>query len=94
MLKILLAAASAVALSGCASTAAVFFHRPVVEDSVGQTLHTVSLSADRRSVIVMTTGPNKGKFCAEPPPDSAVALSTQLELMLKAERPGLRSTEA
>lgn len=67
-------------LAGCSTTAGVFFNRPVVEDSVGKTLHTVSLSADRRTVVVKTTDPGRGKFCAEPPPDSATSLASQFDV--------------
>lgn len=84
MIKLAGAAATIAFLSGCASTVGAFFHRPVVEDSVGDVLSTMSLSADRRTVVVITDGTNKGKFCAEPPPDSATALKTELEASLEA----------
>lgn len=72
-------------LSGCASTAGTFFNRPVVEDQVGEVMHTVSLSADRRTVIVVRPGVGVPKFCAEPPPDTATALKTDLDAMVKAK---------
>jgi len=66
-------------LSGCASTVGAFFNRPVVEDDVGGTLRTISLSADRRTVIVAPPGKPELRFCAEPPPDTATALKTDLD---------------
>jgi hypothetical protein len=72
-------------LSGCASTAGTFFNRPVVEDSIKDALSTVSLSADRRTVVVITEGEKRGKFCAEPPPDTATGLKTEVEASLRAK---------
>lgn len=72
-------------LVGCASTTGTFFNRPVVEDRVGDTLHTVSLSSDRRTVIVARAGQANPMFCAEPPPDTATALKTDLDSTLKAK---------
>ena len=71
-------------LTGCASTTGTFFNRPVVEDQVGDTLHTVSLSADRRTVIVAREKTDKPMFCAEPPPDTATSIKTDLDASLKA----------
>ena len=86
MLRIVpLAIVVTLALSGCASTTGTFFNRPVVEDRVGETLHTVSLSADRRTVIVARPGFDTPKFCAEPPPDTATAFKTDLDATLKAK---------
>ena len=84
-MRYLLCTMSLAALSGCASTAGVFFNRPVVEDSVGETLRTVSLASDRRTVIVKTIEPGRGRFCAEPPPDSATSLASQLDLRVNAK---------
>ncbi len=75
----------AVGLTGCASTTGTFFNRPVVEDQVGEVMHTVSLSADRRTVIVARQGVTKPMFCAEPPPDTATALKTDLDATVKAQ---------
>jgi hypothetical protein len=72
-------------LAGCASTTGTFFNRPVVEDQVGDVLHTVSLSADRRTVIVVRQGVQTPKFCAEPPPDTATSLKSDLDATLKAK---------
>lgn len=71
--------------TGCASTTAAFFNRPVVEDSVKGVISTVSLAADRRTVVVVTEGPNGSRFCAEPPPDTATGLTTELEAKLEAK---------
>lgn len=67
------------ALTGCASTTGTFFNRPVVEDQVGDTIRTVSLSADRRTVIVAEPGHPNPRFCAEPPPDTATGIKTDLD---------------
>lgn len=85
------AAAAAVlgALTGCASWTQPFFYRPVVEDNVKDLVSTVSLAADRRSVMVLTAGPNKGLFCAEPPPDSATSLAAQADLGVSAKKEGV-----
>jgi hypothetical protein len=58
-------------LAGCAATAGTFFNRPVVEDDIGEVVRTVSLSADRRTVIVAAPAYPQPRFCAEPPPDTA-----------------------
>jgi hypothetical protein len=69
--------------AGCASTAGTFFNRPVVEDNVAGVVHTVSLSADRRTVIVVRSDVQSPRFCAEPPPDTATGLKTDLDSTLK-----------
>lgn len=75
-----------VLLSGCASTLGTFFNRPVVEDGVNKAVSTISLSADRRTVIVVTEpGENRAKFCAEPPPDAATGLRSQLEAAIQGK---------
>ena len=71
-------------MSGCASTLGSFFNRPVVEDNAKGAVSTLSLSADRRTVVVVTDGDNRGKFCAEPPPDTALSLSTGLKAEIEA----------
>lgn len=85
MIRVLCCVAPLVLLAGCASTVSAFFHRPVVEDSIKDVASTVSLAADRRTVIVSTQGKGIGKFCAEPPPDTATGLKTELEASLKAK---------
>lgn len=77
------------ALTGCASWTQPFFYRPVVEDNIKELVSTVSLSADRRTVLVLTAGPNKGLFCAEPPPDSATSLAAQADLGVSAKKEGV-----
>lgn len=71
--------------TGCASTVGAFFNRPVVEDSVKDAISTVSLAADRRTVVVVTEGTNRTKFYAEPPPDTATGLKTELDASLEAK---------
>lgn len=78
-------------LSGCASTLDTFYNRPVVEDNVEKAISTVSLSADRRTVVVVTEGANRTKFCAEPPPDSARNITTELKASMDAEAKSQRA---
>ena len=85
MFRIALILCAAVMATGCASTVGAFFNRPVVEDSVSGAISTVSLAADRRTVVVVTEGPNRTKFCAEPPPDTATGLKTELDASLEAK---------
>ena len=72
-------------LQGCASSLGTFYNRPVVEDEIPGFLSTFSLSADRRTVIIPTSGKNAGKFCAEPPPDSATQLKSELQASLEGK---------
>jgi hypothetical protein len=65
--------------SGCASQLGALFNRPVVEDNVKDALSTVSLSADRRTIVVATNGQRHPMYCAEPPPDTATGLKTDWE---------------
>lgn len=76
---------SVLLLSGCATSLGTFFNRPVVEDTVAEAVSTLSLSADRRIVLVSTHGATKGKFCAEPPPDTATGLKSELTASLDAK---------
>jgi hypothetical protein len=85
MLKTMAAVASVLGISGCASTIGALTHRPVVEDNIKDTVSTVSLSADRRTVVVITDGPGRSRFCAEPPPDTATGLKADLEAELNAK---------
>ena len=85
MVKIVVSLAALALLSGCASTLDTFYNRPVVEDNVDKAVSTVSLSADRRTVVVVTDGVNRTKFCAEPPPDSARNVTTELKASIDAE---------
>ena len=68
-------------VSGCSA----FLNRPVVEDNVKGVVSTVSLSADRRSVVVVTSGKNTGKYCAEPPPDTAKEIATEFRAAVEAQ---------
>ncbi len=72
-------------LTGCASSIKSFYDRAVVEDSVGNTLGTLSITAARRMALVKLEGPNRGKFCAEPPPDVSENVSTMLDSAIKAK---------
>lgn len=85
MFRALTAVLIVTALSGCASTIGTFYNRPVVEDKVGEDVRTVSLSADRRTVIVTSLDKPKKLFCAEPPPDTATTIKTDLDTTLKAK---------
>jgi hypothetical protein len=93
MLKLLAPIVACVSLSGCASQLTAFFNRSVVNDNIQNRVATVSLSADRRTVLVGLTGENAGRFCAEPPPDSATGLKTDLDASLKAKGKGDVSVE-
>ncbi len=66
-------------LAGCAATAGTFFNRPVVEDDIGEVVRTVSLSADRRTVIVAAPAYPQPRFCAEPPPDTATSIKASID---------------
>jgi hypothetical protein len=73
-------------IAGCASSLSSIFNRPVVENSVGGVISTVSLAADRRNVMVVTApGKTQGRYCAEPPPDTAKEIATQLKAVAKIE---------
>jgi hypothetical protein len=85
MLKVALVISFVLLLFGCSSTAGVFYNRPVVENSVDKAVSTVSLSADRRTVVVVTEGENRTKFCAEPPPDTATGLKAELDASIEAK---------
>jgi hypothetical protein len=93
MLKLLLPFAACAALSGCASSLTAFYNRSVVNDNIQEKVATVSLSADRRTVMVGLSGSNAGKFCAEPPPDSATGLKTDLDASLKVKAKSEASVE-
>ncbi len=85
MLRLLSLASLVLLTTGCASQLGAFFNRPVVEDNVKDVLSTVSLSADRRTIVVATHGNQRPMFCAEPPPDTATGLKTDWEGSAKAK---------
>jgi hypothetical protein len=85
MRTLFLVLASALVLSGCASQIGAFYNRPVVEDTLADRLSTVSLSADRRTVVVAIKAGDKPLYCAEPPPDTATGLKTDTDSTLKAK---------
>lgn len=91
MQKLTVSLAALSLLSGCASTLDTFYNRPVVEDNVEKAISTVSLSADRRTVVVVTEGENRTRFCAEPPPDSARNVTTELKASMDAEAKSQRA---
>lgn len=77
-------------LSGCASSIYTFHNRAVVEDSLkdsaGTTVvGTLSVTAARRIALVKLEGENRGKFCAEPPPDVSENISTALDAAINAK---------
>jgi hypothetical protein len=65
-------------------------HRPVVEDDIGEVVRTVSLSADRRTVIVAAPAYPQPRFCAEPPPDTATSIKASIDASLTV--PGKSAT--
>ena len=80
----LIMAVSVPLLAAC-SAIGTLINRPVVENSIEGAVSTVSLSADRRSVVVVTEGKNRGKYCAEPPPDTAKEIATQFRAAAEAQ---------
>ncbi len=72
-------------LTGCASSINSFFNRAVVEDNVDNTVGTLTVTAARRIAIVKLEGQQRGKFCAEPPPDVSENISTSLDATLRAK---------
>ena len=82
MFRVLSMLVMLLALAGCAATAGTFFNRPVVEDDVGTVVRTVSLSADRRTVIVAAPDHPQPRFCAEPPPDTATGVKASIDAAL------------
>jgi hypothetical protein len=85
MIRLLLTVCVLFLTSGCASSLHEFHNRAVVEDNISDAVGTLSLNAQRRTVIVGLHGINRGKFCAEPPPDVAESVTTELDAKLKAE---------
>lgn len=71
--------------TGCASQIGAFYNRPVVEDTLADRLSVVSLSADRRTVVVAIRPGEKPLYCAEPPPDTATGLKTDADSTLKVK---------
>lgn len=68
---------------GCASSIRSIVERPVVENSIGDHATGMSLSADRRNVLIIGVGENY-YFCAEPPPDVAIGVTTKTSASLDA----------
>tara|TARA_B100000315_G_scaffold217965_1_gene218934 strand:+ start:9784 stop:10653 length:870 start_codon:yes stop_codon:yes gene_type:complete len=87
-----LALISSFIFSGCG--AAWFVHpeeNPIIEDKVGSSkpsgheLGTLATTSERRIVLVKMQGEQKGKFCAEPSPDTADNLASSLSLLVEAQ---------
>ncbi len=73
-------------LSGCASSIKAFKDRSVIEDDLDGSVGTLAVTASRRmALVILEEGPNRGKFCAEPPPDVSENITTSLEAALKAK---------
>ena len=72
-------------LTGCSSSMNSFFNRAVVEDNVHGAVGVISVTAARRMALVRLEGENRGKFCAEPPPDVSENVSTTLDAAIKAK---------
>lgn len=76
-------------ITGCGSAFNSVVNAPNLENKIKDEedkviAGTLSLSADRRVVLVSTWEPTKGKFCAEPPPDVAKAQNSELKATLEA----------
>ena len=91
MKNLILAVCIAVLLSGCASSVKSFFDRAVVEDDVDGAVGTLSVTAARRMALVRLEEPNRGRFCAEPPPDVSENIVSTLDAQLKAKIAKLQS---
>lgn len=83
--KLMLLLVAVPLFGGCASQIGAFFDRPVVQDEVSGAVSTFAQSAGRRTVIVSTADGSKGRFCAEPPPDSATGMKTDLQASLDTQ---------
>jgi hypothetical protein len=77
--------------SGCTSMFKVMTDDPVRATNIStdkdrrDAVATISLDASRRNVIVMLAGEHPGRFCAEPPPDTANAIESILEATAQAQ---------
>ena len=85
MRNLLILAITSPLFVGCASQIGAFYNRPVVEDTLANRLSAVSLSADRRTIVVAINAGEKPLYCAEPPPDTATGLKTDVDATLKAK---------
>ena len=77
MWKVITAISIATTLTGCASTFEAMGRDPVRVEKISASdkdvIATVSLSAEKRNVLVSLNGDKKGFYCAEPPPEVAKA---------------------
>jgi hypothetical protein len=79
-----------ISVFGCSTTAGTFFNRPVVEDQLiadfpengAQEIGTLAVTADRRVIIGNL---RNGKFCAEPPPETADSITSAIASALSAK---------
>jgi hypothetical protein len=87
MFRLIVGISAPLLLCACASQLGTFYNRPVVEDDIDKIVSTVSLSADRRTIVVSHAPSTDGhpKFCAEPPPDTASALKTNWDANVAAK---------
>lgn len=77
MRNVLLLILSSLLTSGCAALTQAINADPTKIQNIrsnekrGDVMGTVSLAAERRTVLVSLNKENKGRFCAEPPPEVA-----------------------
>lgn len=88
-MKEIILAVLCIAMSGCASMMRTFNDDPVRATNIGvkdrAAVSTISLDSSRRNVVVGLDGGNFGKFCAEPPPDTASTIESLLKLTGKVD---------
>jgi hypothetical protein len=76
-------------LTGCAGMFDAIQRDPVRIEKIsfreGDRLATVSLSAEKRNVLVSLSGERAGTYCAEPPPEVAKAFDINRVATIKAE---------
>lgn len=84
--RVALFAVAVVMNAGCANEIGAVFNRPIVEDSIDldddAVVGTLSVSADRRTVVAK----KNGSYCAEPPPDAALSISSAFTAALESTR--------
>jgi hypothetical protein len=89
MLKTVILIAMLTTLVGCAGMFDAIQRDPVRVEKIkardGDKIATVSLSAEKRNVLVLLDGVRSGVYCAEPPPEIVKAFNIERESSLKAE---------
>lgn len=88
-MKMLIASSMSIfVLSGCAGVFDAMTRDPVrvekISGSKDDVIATVSLSAEKRNVVIALQGNKKGSFCAEPPPEVAKAFDIDRSVTLDA----------